>query len=1056
MNNNVIIGPPGTGKTYRAKKEIVSTIWNSLDDTEKKGIENRYYNPVNFCEKAFNHVMKDYKVGNCQGIYMVSMHEGMLPSDFIKGISIQEADGHTSLTEEIRPLLSLIHEAERVPEKPAFILLDDIHRVNIRSALGELLYAFIHRNESVTTSSGVIINVPENVYVFMTYNNLRPDYKIDSQILGSFTSEYTENTKDILRRAIEDNFYKSVYFSVDEKLITKLYKNASDWKGLNEKIRESSDFKDKIYEISRSVPDFLTCNKEDADKFVGIKFPLTWINSNINIKGKKEFNKIGKDFYECINEIYDEFSQYYNYTTVQQLQPFIDKAVKDYSDYNGIIKDSIAPEYNEEQDNYKIGFSYFVPSDSFTMENADQLLQNKIRAQVQPLLRQYRQEGVILSDDLPDIERTATRFTRDWSQVTEEKIKVSLDNDFRNEFLRSYNNRKSITEKRNGGQKFNANYCVLFEIVNDMIEHPLINHWEIMDLLVRDREVYYKLEKNKKWGGCLLCNSRVSSLIRTGENDQTSGNNNGVYSEKFHSFVYKGHKYYMVSKIKTEDAPKTAKIEKCKTKKPGGREKSLYYMVKILVWKYLKRYMKNLELYKNELKDSSAKTKLDDEINAVKGDIQKIEDLKFHLEPQYGKDDEPRWNLLKDIRELQTWQDMINSKIKGVYKIMDKRYQSIMDSTGIHQMILQGPPGTSKTYGAKHFIAGQARLLDLSDEWDNKELSALQLKTENDEYVLPEDSDIKSVFWDIIQFHPSYTYEDFVRGISVETTDGKTVKVNGKITDNGADKYSIEMDEPVSVRYKTVNRTIGKMASIARKYYDPDNQDNCKKFYLIIDEVNRANLATVFGELIYALEYRDSEVATPYSIGNDSHLSIPSNLYIVGTMNTADKSISSIDYAIRRRFLFFPVLPDIMAVYRSVRDDWDKSKNADELRLFYIVDRLFDLYMNNDDYSRNDVQVGHTYFIRKKNGDNAEDLKNRFLYQVLPVLREYINDGILDLDRDVEDENDYEQNAFKKLKDMVLCEDNSKSDVLYADLLKELHSDEITKAVQDIIDKRKA
>lgn len=132
----------------------------------------------------------------------------------------------------------------------------------------------------------------------------------------------------------------------------------------------------------------------------------------------------------------------------------------------------------------------------------------------------------------------------------------------------------------------------------------------------------------------------------------------------------------------------------------------------------------------------------------------------------------------------------------------------------------------------------------------------------------------------MVQLHPSYGYEDFVRGITIKTKDEQ-------------------------IQYETVNKIFGKMCKIAG---DNDNKD--KKYFLLIDEINRADVATVFGELIYALEYRNEAIETPYEVGKSSKITVPDNLYIIGTMNTADKSVGNIDYAIRRRFIFFDLLPD--------------------------------------------------------------------------------------------------------------------------------------------------
>ena len=376
---------------------------------------------------------------------------------------------------------------------------------------------------------------------------------------------------------------------------------------------------------------------------------------------------------------------------------------------------------------------------------------------------------------------------------------------------------------------------------------------------------------------------------------------------------------------------------------------------------------------------------------------------------------------------------------------MDDRYQSVMESTGIHQMILQGPPGTSKTYGVKEFLAEQA---GFGTNWNEDSLKSIQLVTEYDEYILPTEHVLENnlVYWDIIQFHPSYTYEDFVRGISVSASDSNTSEINGKVFEGDVEKYKFSYAHPVPVMYKTVNRTLGKMARIARKYYNSENPENSKKFYLVIDEINRANLATVFGELIYVLEYRDSEVATPYAVDGDSKLQIPGNLYIVGTMNTADKSIASIDYAIRRRFLFFPLLPDIKVVFSKV--DIDQWETSIELRMFHLVDRIFDIYMNTDDYNRSDVQIGHTYFIRKSVEHAKEQMHDRFLYQVIPVLREYHNDGILMDEFYGTEPKVYENQAFDIVVKMYKCVNSRELEDLYNQLIRELEKEEFTEAIR--------
>lgn len=137
----------------------------------------------------------------------------------------------------------------------------------------------------------------------------------------------------------------------------------------------------------------------------------------------------------------------------------------------------------------------------------------------------------------------------------------------------------------------------------------------------------------------------------------------------------------------------------------------------------------------------------------------------------------------------------------------------------------------------------------------------------------------------------------------------------------------------------------------------------------MIDEVNRANLATVFGELIYGLEYRGKSVATPYTVEDSNKVILPENLYILGTMNTADKSIGGIDYAIRRRFLFFSLLPDrktILEYKIGTYGDADAEREQQEIneKAALLFDRIAELFnpdnLNNEYYKDGMFQFDRT------------------------------------------------------------------------------------------------
>lgn len=298
-------------------------------------------------------------------------------------------------------------------------------------------------------------------------------------------------------------------------------------------------------------------------------------------------------------------------------------------------------------------------------------------------------------------------------------------------------------------------------------------------------------------------------------------------------------------------------------------------------------------------------------------------------------------------------------------------YIEIMVILKTKQMILQGPPGTSKTYTAKQIVAKKlANAADIpyfgENNYINKTKDGKMLSNEKDWITafLTGNLDIAEDFsnrWEMVQFHPSYGYEDFVRGITVETNEEKRIV------------------------YKTVNKIFGEMCERAN---DKDNRDNL--YFLIIDEINRADVATVFGELIYALEYRGEEIAIPYKsdeTASGNKLVVPENLYIIATMNTADKSVGNIDYAIRRRFVFFdcPASEEILKEYHKNQSD------TESIPLFNGVKKFLRDNLKTGEYREEDFQIGHTYFM----ADSEDEQNYKLRYQVLPILREYYIDGIL-------------------------------------------------------------
>ena len=158
---------------------------------------------------------------------------------------------------------------------------------------------------------------------------------------------------------------------------------------------------------------------------------------------------------------------------------------------------------------------------------------------------------------------------------------------------------------------------------------------------------------------------------------------------------------------------------------------------------------------------------------------------------------------------------------------------------------------------------------------------------------------------------------------------------------------------------------------------------------MIIDEINRGNISKIFGELITLIEEdkrlgEESEikVSLPYSGAND--FSIPPNIYIIGTMNTADRSIALIDTALRRRFSFVPILPDS----KIIADELKKKKINDEsielvIKTFEILNKRIEILLDKDH------AIGHSYFLNISEEDFDLDLYDIWYSKIIPLLMEY-------------------------------------------------------------------
>ena len=259
----------------------------------------------------------------------------------------------------------------------------------------------------------------------------------------------------------------------------------------------------------------------------------------------------------------------------------------------------------------------------------------------------------------------------------------------------------------------------------------------------------------------------------------------------------------------------------------------------------------------------------------------------------------PNANLLED---LATETHLPKSFLQEIRQLLEEK----------KQVIFQGPPGTGKTYIARKL----ARALAGSDDRVT-----------------------------LVQFHPSYAYEDFVQGYRPALKDGQA-------------------------GFELRNGPLLWAADNARREPGANH-------YLIIDEINRGNLAKVLGELYFLLEYRNEEMSLQYS---DKSFSLPNNLYFIGTMNTADRSIALVDLALRRRFYFVEFHPAKWPV-KDVLRRWLKTNKAEMEWVADVVDEA-NKRLGDDAHAA----IGPSYFMQL-NLDTG-GVERVWRHSVLPYIEE--------------------------------------------------------------------
>lgn len=223
---------------------------------------------------------------------------------------------------------------------------------------------------------------------------------------------------------------------------------------------------------------------------------------------------------------------------------------------------------------------------------------------------------------------------------------------------------------------------------------------------------------------------------------------------------------------------------------------------------------------------------------------------------------------------------------------------------------------------------------------------------------------------------------------------GRCRNVNWLVKDISEDIYDLNNETAMtsSTVYRLNNLSIEDVLSILEKYNVTKND---KPYVLIIDEINRGNVSKIFGELITLLEtdkrlgeINEIKVTLPYS---QQKFGVPANLYIIGTMNTADRSLGYIDYAIRRRFSFATLKADknvIKNYYSEKQELRDKVLN-----LFDDIKSFIDIHIQGDLLS-DDLMLGHSYFL----ADDLSEMKMNLKFDIFPLILEYDKDGILKTD----------------------------------------------------------
>lgn len=320
------------------------------------------------------------------------------------------------------------------------------------------------------------------------------------------------------------------------------------------------------------------------------------------------------------------------------------------------------------------------------------------------------------------------------------------------------------------------------------------------------------------------------------------------------------------------------------------------------------------------------------------------------------------YSIIKGYEELRSMECMAGGGRGTLFKVTEDEYQLLMELIRKENPILTS--GSIDIYTDERFLnevyMSASDLQKLKALIKKKQNIILQgapgvgktFTAERLAYTLMGEIDKQRV--EMVQFHQNYSYEDFILGYKPNVDGGFELKHG--------------------VFYKFCKKALN----------TPD-----KDFFFIIDEINRGNLSKIFGELLMLIEntYRGKEIKLAYT---DELFTVPKNLYIIGMMNTADRSLAMIDYALRRRFSFFEMYPGFATEgFKS----YQLSLGNEKLDKLIQGIQTLNEAISSDDSLGNGFCIGHSYFCNQTEF-SMEWLENVVEYDIEPMLKEYWFDDI--------------------------------------------------------------